>query len=521
MKKYFLVFVILLSYEFVISQSLFQKRFDFVGWSGQQTSDGGYVMCGMTSDSSFSDACLVKLNGGGDTLWTKRYGGANFDWGRVVRETSDNGFIIFGGSQSFGSGFEDDLYIIKTDMLGNVLWSTAYGDSRYESVFSAQQTTDGGYVLAGNISVGPTGPKDVNIVKLDSIGTVIWTKIIGGVNDEYANEIQQTFDGGYIIAGTTNSFGAGNKDALLIKLDSFGLLQWTKTYGSTVLEEGNTVQQTVDGGFVLAGRINLGGSFGYDMLFVKTDSLGSVTLSKKLGNSSSDFIKCIKQTSDDGFIISGSTAISSSSSLDMCLLKVDTAANFNWAASYGDTSIYNGYSYELQLTSDAGYLLLGQSVFPPLSIDFLDCIKTDEFGNTGCTPSFLSFYDSVISLSVSSPVFSITTGGGAIASSTIVGCGCFSDTTFCSAFLSLNELSINNTVAVYPNPFTTYTTIELNKKYEKGIIKVIDVFGREVEIIPFVGNKIEFERDELKAGIYFIQIISEHSIVACEKIIIQ
>lgn len=521
MKKYFLVFVILLSYEFVISQSLFQKRFDFVGWSGQQTSDGGYVMCGMTSDSSFSDACLVKLNGGGDTLWTKRYGGANFDWGRVVRETSDNGFIIFGGSQSFGSGFEDDLYIIKTDMLGNVLWSTAYGDSRYESVFSAQQTTDGGYVLAGNISVGPTGPKDVNIVKLDSIGTVIWTKIIGGVNDEYANEIQQTFDGGYIIAGTTNSFGAGNKDALLIKLDSFGLLQWTKTYGSTVLEEGNTVQQTVDGGFVLAGRINLGGSFGYDMLFVKTDSLGSVTLSKKLGNSSSDFIKCIKQTSDDGFIISGSTAISSSSSLDMCLLKVDTAANFNWAASYGDTSIYNGYSYELQLTSDAGYLLFGQSVFPPLSIDFLDCIKTDEFGNTGCTPSFLSFYDSVISLSVSSPVFSITTGGGAIASSTIVGCGCFSDTTFCSAFLSLNELSINNTVAVYPNPFTTYTTIELNKKYEKGIIKVIDVFGREVEIIPFVGNKIEFERDELKAGIYFIQIISEHSIVACEKIIIQ
>lgn len=521
MKKYFLVFVILLSYEFAISQSLFQKRFDFYGYSGQQTSDGGFIMCGMISDSSFSDACLVKLNSGGDTLWTKRYGGANYDWGTVVRETSDNGFIIFGGSQSFGSGFEDDLYIIKTDMLGNVLWSTAYGDSHYESVFSAQQTTDGGYVLAGNISVGATGQKDVNIVKLDSVGTVIWTKIIGGVNDEYANEIQQTFDGGYIIGGTTNSFGAGNKDALLIKLDSVGILQWTKTYGTVVLEEGNTVQQTVDGGYILAGRINFGGPLNYNMLMVKTDALGSVTWSKKLGSSSKDLIKSIKQTYDNGYIISGSTLISSSNSLDMCLLKLDSVGNMNWAASYGDTSVYNGYSYELQLTSDAGFLLLGQSVFPSLSIDFLDCIKTDEFGNTGCTPNFLSFYDSVISLSVSSPVFSITTGGGAIISSTNVGCGCFADTTFCTAFLSLNELSLNRTVNFYPNPFSTYTTIELNEKYQKGIIKVIDVFGREIEIIPFVGNKIVLERGELKEGIYFIQIISEHSIVACEKIIIQ
>ena len=202
-------------------------------------------------------------------------------------------------------------------------------------------------------------------------------------------------------------------------------------------------------------------------------------------------------------------------------MKVDSAANFDWAASYGDTSAYYGYSYGLELTSDSGYLLIGQSFFAAFSVGFIDCVKTDEYGNTGCSTNYLSFIDSAISLSVSSPAFSIASGGAIIVSSANVGCGCFSDTTFCSAYLNLTEPTLNGAISVYPNPFSDRATIELVGKCEKGTIIITDLVGRAIEMVPFVGNKLEFDRGELKAGIYFIQIISNNSILACEKIIIQ
>ncbi|MDQ3045996.1 MAG: hypothetical protein M3R27_00485 [Bacteroidota bacterium] len=224
MKKYFLVFFILTSYELAFSQFVFRKSFELLCFSGQQTFDGGFVFCGTNYYSSFNDVVLAKTNSNGDNVWTKTYGGGNSDWGQVVRETSDHGFIIAGGSQSFGSGFEDDLYLIKTDSAGNLLWSEAYGDSHYESVLSIEQTNDGGYILAGNISVGATGLKDIHVIKLDSAGVVLWTRIMGGANEDYANEIQETTDNGFIVGGYTLSFGSGNKDALMFKLDSLGII---------------------------------------------------------------------------------------------------------------------------------------------------------------------------------------------------------------------------------------------------------------------------------------------------------
>lgn len=334
MKKYVFVFVILLSYEFAISQSVFQKKINSVfGFSCEQTNDGGFVMCGMTLDSTFTDVYLMKTNYYGDTMWTKRYGGVKNDWGTIVRQTTDNGFIIAGGSESFGSGFEHDLYLLKTDSLGNLIWSTAYGDSHYESVFSVQETTDGGYILAGNISIGWTGQRDINVVKFDAIGNVIWTQIVGGANDEYLNEIQQTLDGGFVLIANTNSFGAGNKDALLVKMDSVGAIQWSKTYGTPNLEEGNSVQQTSDGGYVLTG-------VAFNKIYMlKIDTVGNFLWAKKIGNAANFTANSIKQTADNGYIISGSTFVSASNSVDMCLVKTDSIGGFGWSKSYGDNSL--------------------------------------------------------------------------------------------------------------------------------------------------------------------------------------
>jgi len=194
------------------------------GYSIKQTSDGGYVITGYTWSfgTGGNDVFVIKLDSSGNLSWAKTIGGTNYDYGRSIRQTSDGGYVITGETWSFGTG-GNDVFVIKLDSSGNLSWARAIGGTESEESYSIQQTSDGGYVITGKTSSFGAGYGDVFVIKLDSSGNLSWAKTIGGTDDDFGYSIQQTSpDGGYVITGWTESFGAGVDDVFVIKLDSSG-----------------------------------------------------------------------------------------------------------------------------------------------------------------------------------------------------------------------------------------------------------------------------------------------------------
>ena len=187
--------------------------------------------------------------------WSKTFGGSDYDRGFSVQQTSDGGYIIAGLTSSFGAG-RDDVYLIKTYENGNEEWSKTFGGSDYDRGFSVQQTSDGGYIIAGLTSSFGAGGSDFYLIKTDKNGNEEWSKTFGGSGSDAGTSVQQTSDGGYIIGGHTNSFGVDeyDHDFYLIKTDKKGKVIGSKTFvGGPYQDKGNSVQQTSDGGYIICG----------------------------------------------------------------------------------------------------------------------------------------------------------------------------------------------------------------------------------------------------------------------------
>ena len=250
------------------------------GWSVQQTIDGGYIISGWTSHLSigvYSDFYLIKTDSNGDSLWTKKYGGSGYDMSYSVQQTTDSGYVICGWTSSMGS--YDDVWLIKTDSQGDSLWSKTYGwISSFERGEMVEQTTDGGYIICGWTTLDVvSGNDDILLIKTDSNGDSLWIKTFGGINIERGYSVQQTNDGGYIITGKTNSFGNGSDDVWLIKTDGNGDSLWTRTYGGSKRDEGMSVKQTTDGGYIITGFSKSFGTPGEVVYLIKTDGNGNIT----------------------------------------------------------------------------------------------------------------------------------------------------------------------------------------------------------------------------------------------------
>lgn len=241
-----------------------------------QTNDGGFAISGVSATGGvFSgDMYVVKLSSAGNHLWSKTYGGTHDEVAYTIIKTSDGGLAFAGYSNSFGS--YNVFNFIKTDSLGNIQWNRLIGASGTGShIYSIKQTTDGGYVLAGEHTPTGTGNYDMYIVKLNSSGTIEWTRTVIGTGYDMANSVIQTIDGSYILAGYTNSYGAGGNDMYIAKLNSIGVLQWGKTVGGTGDEQALYVVNSNDGGFITAGYTASFGSGGKDIFIVKFDAAGN------------------------------------------------------------------------------------------------------------------------------------------------------------------------------------------------------------------------------------------------------
>jgi len=207
--------------------------------------------------------------------FAKTYGGSGNDSARSVQQTSDGGYIVASFTNSFGAG-NYDILLIKTNAFGNVQWAKTYGGANFDRANSVQQTSDGGYIVTGRTTSFGAGGWDIFLIKTDASGNIIWAKTYGGTNWDWAYSVQQTSDGGYIVAGYTTSFGAGNWDIFLIKTNASGNVQWAKTYGGSGDERAYSVRQTSDGGYIVAGYTTSFGAGSDDIFLIKTDANGNI-----------------------------------------------------------------------------------------------------------------------------------------------------------------------------------------------------------------------------------------------------
>jgi hypothetical protein len=351
-----------------------------------QTSDGGYAIAGATKSFGAGewDVYVVKLDANGNLQWTKTIGGEKDDYGRSLIQTSDGGYAIAGKTESFGAGYTD-VYVIKLDAHGNLQWTKTIGGEGLDDGSSIIQTSDGGYTIAGSASFGAEYYEDVcvfydvYVVKLDANGNLQWTKTIGGPWNEEGSSLIQTSDGGYTIAGYTESFGAGEWDVYVVKLDAHGNLQWTKTIGGEKNDGGRSLIQTSDGGYAIAGATKSFGAGGEDVYVVKLDAKGNLQWTKTIGGPKDDWGRSLIQTSDGGYAIADYTNSFGAGMLDVYVVKLDASGNLQWTKTIGGPEIEEGRS--LIQTSDGGYAIAGFTFSFGAGEDDVYVVKLDANGN--------------------------------------------------------------------------------------------------------------------------------------------
>jgi hypothetical protein len=276
----------------------------------QKTSDGGYIMAGQfwVPGGNQYDFWVLKLNRTGSIDWQKTYGGGNWDIAFSTEQTSDGGYIVTGSTESFGAG-DYDLWVLKLNAQGDIIWQKTYGGQGGDYPGAIRQTKDGGYVVAGTTSSFGEGSYDLWILKLDQDGTVIWDKTYGGKNEESEYfryiPIEQTSEGGFIVAGSTKSFGAGDDDFWVLKLDADGSIVWQKTYGTSSEEYPTSIREMPHGGYRLTGATDFLGSKEDEWILV-LDSKGNIVGFKSTGHG--------KLTVFDTSVVSKGTDKESSSS---------------------------------------------------------------------------------------------------------------------------------------------------------------------------------------------------------------
>ncbi len=283
----------------------------------QISKDDSYIIAGGTN-STFThkyekvyinggDTCLIKLDP--KTARTEKYlfRGYGGNWANSIQQTTDGNYLMAGWKYADRTmNSRSDLYLLKTDISGNRIWEKTLGGNKDDFAYSLHRTTDTGFIVCGQTESNVSDSVDAYLIKVDINGNKEWEKTLGGCGYDRGDSVQPATDGGYIVAGSTDSYGAGGLDVFLVKTDSSGNKTWEKTFGGMGDDWANSVQPTADGGYILVGCTRSYGSGGIDIYVIKTDSQGNKHWEKTLGGSYDDNGECIRQNCDGSYVISGS-----------------------------------------------------------------------------------------------------------------------------------------------------------------------------------------------------------------------
>jgi hypothetical protein len=525
MKKIILIINCLSACNFIYAQPSIQWQ-KCLGGSGlddansiQLTSDGGYIVAGESSSndadvtshhgtSSTYDYWVVKLNGNGNIIWQKSLGGTTNDYARCVQQTSDSGYIVVGEGYSndgdvsthHGNNTKSDYWVVKLDATGTIQWEKSFGGTDNDVATSIQQLTDGSYIIAGYSSSndgdvsGNHGNKDLWIVKINGSGVLQWQKSLGGTAEDNASCIEQTADGGYIIAGTTYSSDGdvtanhGNSDYWIVKLDALGNIQWQKNYGGNSNDDASSIQQTLDGGYIVAGESasndgdvtghHDGININFDYWIVKLDGAGNIQWEKSFGgtdNGSSiiqDIATSAQQTTDGGYIIGGYSSsvdgdvVGNIGMEDYWIIKLNSVGNIEWKKNYGGTD--NDDARSIKQTNDGGYIIAGYS----------SSFDGDVSGNHGG-----DYW--VVKL---------------------------------APYVGIDEINQKeNFISLVPNPTKSIFTILTSLKNARA--EISSALGEKIYELQLSSLTTEINLGNHRNGIYFVRILSDEGVIT-KKVIL-
>jgi hypothetical protein len=400
---------------------------------------------------------IIKLDKMGNKEWEKTIGGKESDVAFSIQQTKDMGYIVAGTTSSYGKGYAS-IWIIKLDTRGDSIWTRFYEGTIVSSAHSIQQTADGGYIIAGK------GKE--NILKLDKNGNKEWGKHFSWI----FYSVEQTTDGGYIAAGDS-IYNQGEWDYTpslsIIKIDKDGNKEWSNPLGNDFLGRAYSIQQTTDGGYIIAGdSIHIKSKYDHSHFSLAIKLAENGNEEWKYSGSEYSNAQFIRQTADQGYIVAGNRT-DDEYGLDLLIVKLDKNGNEKWIKTFGRSGGWE-YASAIQQTSDGGYIVSGQTDSYGAGRYDMWILKLDENGN----------------------------GSGPV--------GIFNP-----QYNNLNGFSLAQN---YPNPFNQFTAIAFNLSESSFItLTVYNIFGKEIEIIfcgqlPPGESKVEWTPKNLSGGIYFYRL---------------
>ncbi|WBV61945.1 T9SS type A sorting domain-containing protein [Chryseobacterium camelliae] len=492
--------------------------------------------------------------------WQKSFGGSASETAKSIVQTPDGGYISAGFSKSSDgnatmSHGNNDFWIVKMDASGNLQWQKSLGGSGDDQASSIRNTSDGGYIVAGftdstdgDITLNK-GLSDYWIVKLNALGNIEWQKTYGGIYQDIATSVRQTADGGYVATGYTSSNTGdvtgnhGSSDYWIIKLNSTGNLQWQKALGGSSGERAFDIQQTNEGGYIIAGdTYSYNGDLttsplgSRDFWIVKLGNTGNILWEKRFGGSGEDNAYSIAQTTDNGYIVSGTTTSTNGNITfnngqgDYWIIKLNATGNLQWQKTFGGPNYDQAYS--ITQSSDESYLAAGyistlpgttESPTPAASQYWL--VKIDYSGNLlwqkdyggnqyETAHSVIPTIDGgivVAGFSNSNPNSGDVTGNH--------GDNDFWIIKLAENQLSTNENIIKSNISIYPNPAKDFVTID--HLPSKATISIYDMSGRKIFSKKYTETKVSMHTSQLTNGTYIIQIDDQEKTILSEKLIIK
>ena len=365
-------------------------------YSIRQTSDGGYIVAGYTSSfgAGDTDFWLLKLSSTGAIEGEMVFGGSSTDAAYAILETDDGGAFAAGDTESFGAGGAD-IWVIKFDSDGNIEEEATIGGSSYDFVYSLQPTSDGGAIIAAETYSFGAGESDIWLLKASSTGVIEGQATFGGSSYDWPSFIQETSDGGCIVSGSTLSFGAGGIDIWILKLSSTGVIESQGTVGGNENDWSSSVLETGDGGCIVFGNTESFGAGGADIWIIKFDSDGNIEDQGTFGGSEDDQSTFVSPTSDGGCIVVGYTESFGAGGADIWIIKLSSTADIEWQKTYGGAE--DEMAYSVQQTNDGGYIVAGYTESFGAGEEDLLVIKLDSDGNIDPSCTFIGSSDGTTS----------------------------------------------------------------------------------------------------------------------------
>ncbi len=517
MRKTFLIFSLwLMAVMNLYSQNIYQKYFGLV--SGEefvrqiiQTSDKGTAAIGYTNSSGKGkkDMFLAKFDMAGNLKWAKTYGGDGDEDGYSLQQTNDGGYILIGSTSSYGSG--GDVFIVKTNASGSLVWSKAYGGSKEEIGRGIIELSDGSYMALAQTQSNSFGLWDVAALKISAVGDILWIKQYGGNQNELCYNLSKTSDNMFLMWGICYSFSVGKHDFLILKINENGNLGLGKVIGTSNEDFCYSAKEDPLGNFYLAGY-TLNSLTGKDNVVIKTDNTFTISWQKVIKANKDDYFVNVLITDENGIFLPGNTFSYGSGDRDIFLSNFSADGQLNFFKVYGgskDEMVPNNSSY----LADYEKIMIGASTFSFHSDSFYDgyLVKTNFSGNSGCNEKTVNpdvqnanlFVNDILSfIGTKSVSWNSVNGGAEMPLDILVNQLCFTGI----------EKSGSDFMIDVSNPFDNNLMVNIHYPLpEDAEIMVYDLTGKMCfdKLIPgnFCGE-ISIESTSWQDGIYLVRIMS-------------